>query len=254
MKTVNNISYSESQHPAQKLDIYLPEGGESFPTVVYFHGGGLEKGDKAGKTASAVSQYLTDRGVAFVSANYRMYPDAAYPDFILDAAQAVAWAVKHMPEYGGNGKIFVGGSSAGGYLSMMLCFDKQYLAKHGIDPIQLAGFIHDAGQPTAHFKVLKNRGIDPRRIIVDETAPLFHIGIDPEYAPMLFIVADNDMKNRPEQTQLVLSTLKHFEYDPEKYELRIMHGTHCSYGAKLDENGQSIFGQLILDFINKVLQ
>ena len=46
---------------------------------------------------------------------------------------------------------------------MMLCFDKKYLGIHGIKPTDIAGFVHDAGQPTAHFNVLKSRRIDSRQ-------------------------------------------------------------------------------------------
>ncbi len=251
MKKIVDIFYTPDNRPRQSLDVYLPEGVESFPTFVYFHGGGIVNGSKSGRTTEVISEYLTSHGIAMVSANYRLYPHAHYPDFIYDAAAAVAWAVKNMPEYGGSDRIFAGGSSAGGYLSMMLCFDKKYLGLHKIAPTALAGFVHDAGQPTAHFNVLRERGIDSRRVIVDESAPLYHIGAEKEYPPMLFIVSDNDMKNRYEQTQLVLSTLRHFEYDEEKIQYRLMNGKHCSYGAARDENGDSVFGKLITEFVEK---
>ena len=251
MKAITDIFYTPDNRLSQSLDLYLPEGVEEFPTFVYFHGGGIVNGSKKGKTASVLSEYLTAHGIALVSVNYRLYPHAHYPDFVYDAAASVAWTVKHISEYGGSGKVFVGGSSAGGYLSMMLCFDKKYLGLHNLKAADLAGFIHDAGQPTAHFNVLKERGIDSRRVIVDETAPLYYIGQDSKYAPMLFIVSDNDMKNRYEQTQLVLSTLKHFEYDQSKIDYKLMHGGHCQYNATVDENGQSIFGDLIESFIKE---
>jgi acetyl esterase/lipase len=31
------------------------------------------------------------KGIAVVAANYRMYPDAKFPEFIRDCASAVAW-------------------------------------------------------------------------------------------------------------------------------------------------------------------
>ena len=79
---------------------------------VFFHGGGLEKGSKSG--AYHFANYLTDRGIAVVSANYRMYPNAKYPDFIEDAAEAVYWVSENINSYGKCEKMFVGGSSAGG--------------------------------------------------------------------------------------------------------------------------------------------
>ena len=37
----------------------------------------------------------------------------------------------------------------------MLCFDEKYLKAVGMLPTDIAGYIHDAGQPTSHFNVLK---------------------------------------------------------------------------------------------------
>jgi len=117
------------------------------------------------------------------------------------------------------------------------------LAPYRLPEGVIKGYVHDAGQPTTHFNVLRERGIDSRRVIVDEAAPLFHIGKAAGYPPMMFIVSDNDMKNRYEQTQLVLSTLKHFGYDESKIHYRLMHGTHCHYS-----NSEEL-GKIICDFV-----
>ena len=215
MQKFKDISYGN-----EKLDLYLPEN-KDFDLFVYFHGGGLERGDKANRPH--IFEYLAACGVAVASVEYRKYPDAKYPDFIEDAAQSVAWLKKNISAYGNCKRIFVGGSSAGGYLSMMLCFDNRWLGEYGIDPMEIDGFIHDAGQPTKHYKVLKHQGIDNRRVIVDETAPLYHVGLAEKYPPMLFIVSDNDMENRLEQTQLMISTLRHFGHEAF---LKICHGKH----------------------------
>ena len=246
MRTKENLVYGNLES-AHKLNLYLPDCNAS-SVFVYFHGGGLESGDKS--DADYFAPYLTSRGIAVVSANYRMYPNAKHPDFICDAAKAVAWADKYMKEELGCDRLYVGGSSAGGYLSMMLCFDKRYLDSAGLDNSKVAGYFHDAGQPTAHFNVLKYAGVDPRRIIVDETAPLYYIGTEDEYPPMRFIVSDNDMKNRYEQTMLVLSTLSHFEY--KNFDYVVMNGAHCEYISKKDKNGESVFGQMIYDFIKQL--
>ncbi len=246
MKHIADISYGSDA--AQRLDVYLPDR-DSFNVFVYFHGGGLEAGDKAEQRP--VFDHLIDRGIAVVSANYRMYPEARYPDFIEDAAAVVAWTFENMGKYGDVQGVYVGGSSAGGYVTMMLCFDRRWLGKHGISPMQISGFVHDAGQPTCHFRVLKERGIDSRRVIVDDSAPVFHIGVDSEYPPMYFIVSDDDMQNRYEQTMMVISALKHFEYDMSKTKLRIMHGKHCAYAYQKDDDGVNILGRIIAEYINK---
>lgn len=244
MKEMLNIAYGT--HELQKFDLYLPEK-EEFPLLVYFHGGGIETGDKSREDEIAKS--LCDLGIGFLSANYRLFPEAQYPEFIEDAATVVAWAMAHGKEYGAK-DIYVGGSSAGGYLSMMLCFDKKWLAAHGISPLQVAGFYHDAGQPTTHFNVVKARGLDKRRVIVDEAAPLYYVGLEEKYAPMRFALAEEDMQNRKEQTELFLSTMKHFGY--ENYDLVVRPGRHVKYLRRNNEAGENEFAGMVRDFIRKV--
>ena len=247
MKLLKDISYG--YHPAQLLDVYLPDTTD-FPTFVYIHGGGFEARDKT--FGSVMAEYLAQHGVGVVCLGYRMYPAAVYPDFIRDSAAAVAWAHKNMKNYGANDKLYVGGSSAGGYASMMLCFDKRWLAPYKLPANAVTGYFHDAGQPTTHFNVLRERGIDSRRIIVDEAAPLYHIGDAAEYPPMHFIVSDNDIANRYEQTMLVLGTMKHLGCDMSRVSYQVMPGKHCQYVRELDENGESIFGKLNLEFFSRL--
>lgn len=238
MKLTEDIPYAARKGCA--LDVWLPDAPDG-TAFVYFHGGGLEGGSR--KDASPLAQSLAARGTAVISADYRMYPDAAYPDFILDAADAVRWALAHAAEYGFQ-KLFVGGSSAGGYLSMMLCFDKRYL---GADADKITGYVFDAGQPTTHFNVLRERGLDTRRVIIDEAAPLYHIEAGRNYPPMLVFVAENDISNRYEQTQLLLSTLRDFGYAPDLATCRFMKGwSHCAY------DGEAVFYDEIGAFIQKI--
>lgn len=240
MKVLTDICYGDCV--CQSLDVYLPEEG-SFPVFVYFHGGGLENGDKSGPQALFTN--LAAKGIAVVTANYRMYPNAKYPEFLQDSARAVAWVKQNLPSYGTVQGIYVGGSSAGGYISQMLCFDPSYYAEFGVESTDIAGYVHDAGQPTCHFNVLRERGIDTRRVIVDESAPLYHIVADQPYPPMLIIVSDNDIQNRYEQTLLLQSTLNHFGYG-DRVRVQLMHGNHCAY---VSDAGSSTFGGLISDFI-----
>ena len=249
MRMIDNIPYTEPNDAERVIKLWLPEA-ESFPVFVYFHGGGLVKGTR--HSGDFLAEWLTSHGVALASVEYRMYPDARYPAFIEDCAAAVAWIFQHVGEYGKCEGVYVGGSSAGGYLSMMLCFDGRWLAPYGLVPTDISGFLHDAGQPTCHFNVLANDGgVDSRRVIVDETSPLWHIGTAERYPRMHFVVSDNDMEGRYEQTMLVLATLKHFGY--EGFSHSVLHGTHCHYcntKRGIDENGDLILGKMILDLMH----
>ena len=244
MRNFLDLEYRENLF----LDLYLPQNNE-FDLFVYFHGGGLESGSRKG--VEGFAKTLTKRNVAIASVEYRMYPNAKFPDFIEDCAYAIAWLKDNIKSYGNCCRIFVGGSSAGGYISMMLCFDEKYLGAVNLKPTDISGYIHDAGQPTSHFNVLREFGTDSRRVIVDNTAPLFFVGTAKEYSPMLFIVSDNDMFGRYEQTTLMIKTLEHFGHKDSVF-LEVMHGSHCEYVCKFDENGEDILGNLINAFIDKL--
>ncbi len=247
MKEILDIPYINDKLEEHKLDIYLPDCTE-FPVLIYFHGGGLERGSRKNVV---FAKQLAEMGICLVSADYRMYPTAVFPEYIRDAAAAVSWVKKNIFMYGNATKIYVGGSSAGGYITQMLCFDKKYLAPYGINPDEIDGYLMDAGQPTSHFNVLREKGLDSRRVIVDETAPLYYVQ-EHKYAPMEIIVADNDMKNRFEQTMLLLSTLKHFNSD-DKVFLKIMeNSSHCGYVSRQDEDGNFCYAAIVKEFIDKM--
>lgn len=252
MLTFFDIPYSARLDPRMCVDIFAPEGVPCRATIVWLHGGGIENGSRKG--VEEVAAALCACGVAVVSAEYRLFPEAKYPEFLMDAAEAVRWTFDHAAVYGLSESILLGGSSAGSYITMMLCFDRQYLAAFDLSPENLSGYLFDAGQPTTHFNVLKYRGIDPRRLIVDEAAPLFHIQDAQPDRPILITVADNDMPARLEQNQLLLATLKHFEYDLSKVELHIMRGfTHCGYTHARDETGRMIYADLVTGFLSRHL-
>lgn len=244
MKVIRDMAYQNPCAQRQKLDLYLPDS-ETFNVLIYFHGGGLESGDKSEPMENL--NLLLEHGIALVRANYRMYPDANYPAFIEDAAAAVAWVKTHITAYGTCENIYVGGSSAGAYLAMMLCFDEQYLGAHGLNPADVAGYLFDAGQPTTHFNVLNERGLDPRQIVVDEAAPLYHVG-EPNGRPPVFItVAENDMPGRFEQIQLLCQTLSQFGWPDERVLYRFLPGhMHCDYLC------DAVFAEMILEFIAEI--
>lgn len=225
------LAYAPSLGEAGLLNLYLPDGEEACPLYLYLHGGGLESGSKDGDEGMATR--LAGSGIAVATMNYRLYPHARFPEFVEDCAAAAAYLKEHGGEYRRFSRFTIGGSSAGGYLSMMLCFDRHYLLQHGIDPDGVDAYLFDAGQPTTHFNVLRERGLDSRLVRVDEAAPLFFVDgdVDPNRKPpMLFIVSDHDMENRLEQTALMRRTLLHFGYAPERVRLQVMTGfAHCGY-------------------------
>ena len=132
------------------LDIYYPENKKDFPTVVWFHGGGLTSYQKE------IPEKLKEQGIAVIGVNYRLYPKVGAPKYIEDAARAVAWTFENIEKYGGSkDKIIISGHSAGGYLASMVGLDKSYLAKYDIDANDIAALVPFSGHCITHFTVRK---------------------------------------------------------------------------------------------------
>ncbi len=251
VRIVENLIYQEGAGEAEGLDLYLPQGKECKALFVYFHGGGLESGDKADD--KGVCRELAEEGVAVASANYRMYPGAVFPQYVEDAARAVAWCLGHVGEYTAYEKVFVGGVSAGAYLSMMLHFCPRFLAECGVDEKEIDGYIFDAGQPTVHFNVLRERGWDPAAVRIDEAAPLYYLeGEKPVVKSQRFlvVVSDNDIPGRREQNELLIRTMETHQYDGNQITYRVMEGyTHAGYVGVTDENGSYPYARMIKAFM-----
>lgn len=170
-----------------RLDIYYPEDMKDFATLVWFHGGGLTGGSKE------LPQALKEKEICIVGVNYRLAPGVKTPAYIEDAAAAVAWVFNHIEDYGGDpSKIFISGHSAGGYLTMMVGLDKQYLAPHHVDADRIAGLIPLSGQTITHFTVRKEYGMNDTHPLVDQYAPLYHVRSDA--SPLLLITGDREME------------------------------------------------------------
>ena len=253
MRAYEDISYVAEHDGVHLLDLYLPDG-ECRALFLFLHGGGFVEGSR--KDAATMPGFLkdmTDAGFGVASVEYRMYPEAKYPDFIEDAALAVKYAIEDLPAYGEYGKLILGGCSAGAHITQMLCFNKKYFEAVGVEPSSIAAYVHDAGQPTVHFNVLKERGLDSRRVIIDESAPLFHIGSPDSYPPMQFIISDNDIPNRLEETELMIGTLKRFDADMSKIYVTRTKGNHVWYTKASTPEGNSVYADLIIPFINGVI-
>lgn len=186
-----------------RLDLYFPIENKGFPTVVWFHGGGLTGGNKF------IPEALKDQGMAVVAVNYRLYPRIQAPAYIEDAAAAVAWVMRHIGEYGGDPDlVFVSGHSAGGYLTSMVGLDPRWLEKHGIDANRIAGLIPFSGHAITHFTVRAERGIAGTQAVVDDLAPLYHVRKDAP--PMLLITGDREMEmlGRYEENAYLMRMMK----------------------------------------------
>jgi acetyl esterase/lipase len=210
-KTLENLPYypesvSQDDDYMQErcvLDLYFPEQLEEFPTLIWFHGGGLTGGNKY------IPEELKQKGMAVVAVNYRLYPKIKAPVYIEDAAAATAWVFNHIEAYGGDPDlIFVSGHSAGGYLTSMVGLDLRWLQAHDIDANRIAGLIPFSGHTITHFTVRAERGIEGTQPVVDDLAPLFHVRKDAP--PLLLITGDRELEmlGRYEENAYLMRMMK----------------------------------------------
>lgn len=230
---------TEYQKERCKLDIYLPEGEKKkFPVLIYFHGGGLTGGNKGGPN-------LTSQGVCLVAPSYRLNPKAQCPDYLNDAADAVAWTFKNIDKFGGDpDRIFISGMSAGSYLAAMVTMDKSWLEKRDIDVDRIAGLLPISGHMITHFTVRKERGLSASTGLSDEFAPLYHVRKTP--FPIFIQCGDNDYPSRQEENKLFVSMMIKYAKQPEsEITYNEYPGTHGTFGN--DKQKQEDFARFILE-------
>ena len=98
--------------------IYTPKNGnDSFPVIVYYHGGGWVIADLDTYDASAKG-LAEQTGAVVVSVHYRQGPEHKFPTAHNDAFAAYQWVLKNTASIKGDPKrIAVAGESAGGNLA-----------------------------------------------------------------------------------------------------------------------------------------
>lgn len=121
-----NVSFGEGDR--DELDIYRAEKPKSgAPVLMFVHGGSWDSGSKG--IYKFLAEGFTKSGYDIVVPNYRIYPEAKFPNFLEDNAKAVAFTAETFPDR----KIVLIGHSAGAYNVLMLGLRDEYLSGAGVD-------------------------------------------------------------------------------------------------------------------------
>jgi acetyl esterase/lipase len=201
-RSVTGIGYG--QDPRQKLDIYVPTThSEPYPVVLFFFGGSWKSGDRA--DYRFVGEALASRGILAVIADYRLYPQVRYPEFVQDSAGAAAWVVANVRTYGGDAtRMYVMGHSAGAYNAAMLALDPRWLKQVGIASQPFRGFIGLAGP--YDFLPIENPDVRPVFFYPNsppDSQPVVYAGSG---SPRSFLGApESDLIVNPERNSLELA-------------------------------------------------
>lgn len=129
--------------PRHVLDIYTPATvTDDTPVLVFLFGGGFSTGSKG--QGRVIGQNYATAGTIVVTPNYRI--NTPFPDFVEDAAAAVAYAQKNLTTSTGDPRpLVMSGWSAGAYIGALVSYDQRYLEAKNVPPDAIAGFIGLAG-------------------------------------------------------------------------------------------------------------
>jgi hypothetical protein len=179
-----------------------------------------------------------EQGFAVATANYSLLTEAKFPRCLYDASEAIRYVMDNISKYGKSKGIIISGQSAGAWMTLMLCFNKEYLEAKNIKKSAICGFISDAGQPTSHFNILKiEKGLDPLLQRIDEAAPLYYVDKETEFSHLLLMTYENDLPNRLEQNKLLYSSIKSFN-EKADVELHVLKGYHCHGSSEVDSDNE----------------
>ena len=111
-----NIIYGSGEN--QKIDIFYC-GEKSAPTLLYFHGGYWQRGNKS--IYSFLAKPYTSSGVNVVIVGYDLCPDVSITRISEEAREAILFVWKKGKDFNLNpNRIVVMGHSAGGHITQMM--------------------------------------------------------------------------------------------------------------------------------------
>lgn len=117
------LSYGSSER--QRVDVY--QAGRRKPLVIFFYGGSWNSGSRT--DYRFVARAFNELGYSVAIPDYRLTPEALYPDFLKDSAQAISLLINRAEEFGADPqRVILVGHSAGAYNAMMVALDQRWLS------------------------------------------------------------------------------------------------------------------------------
>ena len=191
----------------QQLDVYRPhEATGAMPVVLFFHGGSWRHGTRA--EYGFVGRALAAHGVLAIVADYRKFPDGAFPRFEQDAANAARWTFDHAADFGGDPhRIFIAGHCAGAHIAALLASDARYLGAVGLQPHDFAGAIGIAG-PYDFLPLTDPAIIEVFGARADWPASQPVRFVDGDEPPFLLLQGDGDRVVEPRNASAMAAVLR----------------------------------------------
>lgn len=250
-----DLVYGED--PRHRIDVYRPKVASSpCVTMLFLHGGGFVRGDKAER--ENVGHYFARQGIVVACANYRLAPKAVWPAGAEDVIAAYAWLKSKAAAFGGDpDRIFLVGESAGAAHIATATLVRRFHPREGL---RIAGAVLISGVYDVELEHRARRqfgvatpdprnepyfGSDAARYPQMSTIRL----IDATPAPLLITYAEMDLPQMQVQAgELFASLVTRHGFDPD---LRVVRGhNHLTQSYSVNTGDESL-SHLIVEFLRK---
>lgn len=127
---IEDIEYLRHNDQPLLARLFKPRGPGPFPLVIEVHGGAWCRGTRLNN--QVIHEHLAQHGVMVAALDFRMPPQAGYPDTIADVNYAVRWFKSRAKSMNCDpGRIALLGTSSGGHIAMLVAMkphDPRYAA------------------------------------------------------------------------------------------------------------------------------
>jgi len=257
-KMHKDLFYTDAKSKSQSVDVYAPADGKNLPIVVWIHGGGWQKGDKA--EVDKKPQAFVDKGYVFVSVNYRLFPDATIKQMGEDVAKAIRWTHDHAKDYGGDpNSLIVTGHSAGAQLAALVCTDDRFLKAEKLSLTIVKGCIPVDGD--TYDVPMQIETVEQRRSDIytkkfgdvssqKDLSPVTHVARGKDIPPVLILHVAEHPETRA-QSQRLVKALQAVDLQAKTYA-----ASNCNHVTLNSELGtpDNKPTQAMFEFIAAVLQ
>jgi acetyl esterase len=162
---VQDVEYRRDAAGGLLARYYRPQGNGPFPAVLEVHGGAWTSGDRLNNTV--IGEYLAENGIVVLSIDFRMPPQARYPETVADVNFGIRYLKANAARFATRADLVGGlGTSSGGHLLLLNALrpnDPRYatLPLPGADAtLAFAIACWPVADPLARYRAVKQRGND----------------------------------------------------------------------------------------------
>jgi acetyl esterase/lipase len=241
-----NIPYHDD-HPRQLLDLYLPDGVEKFPVVVWVSGGGWVEGRN--EWVAPVGKALREAGIGVAAVMHRLSPEVSHPAHVEDVARGIGWVLDYIAEYGGDlSRLAVGGHSAGAHLTALAALDPRYLGDR-------AGLIRGVLSLSGAMRITEELQKRFKNAFPGDAAALAAASpvsdVQPGVPPFLLLIAEDEQGHVVASSEEMRQTLKQQKV-PMKYQI-IPGRNHYDIAESIGSPGDATT-QVLVDWLTTLFQ